>query len=215
VRMLCSIWSRRQQRSTWLLIAPVSPSLSLSPLHGSLRDGRPNYNVLQCLAKRRNARMNSGAGERSKRNDTIWLAHLIQTGLLNLAQDHAPDPSRGSPVHLSFLSPPLASSTSVKSFPFQLISSYLEKQPMSPPSEIFDAAELPDRVRFNEKGKFRKTTLDDGSGARGIDLRRCALLQMLQYHCTVDEPRTRDSPTRCYPVPRLFRRYVLLPSRLD
>lgn len=69
---------------------------------------------------------------------------------------------------------------------------------MTPPLEAWSARELPDRVQGTVMGKKRK-------GFDG-DLEGCDLLELLQYRCGVEEPRTRDSLTRCWPVERLFRR---------
>jgi hypothetical protein len=72
---------------------------------------------------------------------------------------------------------------------------------MPPPAEPFRPSELPDRVKIDAAGKFRKT--DD---SRGVDLRRCELLEITQYYCEVDRPEERDAPVRCWPVQRLFRK---------
>ncbi len=69
---------------------------------------------------------------------------------------------------------------------------------MPPFIETFPSTEAPLRAKFNEKGKKRK-------GFNG-DLRACELLELLQYECRVEEPKSRHSVTRCFPVERLFRR---------
>ncbi|CZT02797.1 uncharacterized protein RAG0_09811 [Rhynchosporium agropyri] len=64
--------------------------------------------------------------------------------------------------------------------------------------EVFPASDLPLRTQTNIKGSTRK-------GFRG-DLKACELFSMLQYKCEVEEPVTRGSVTKCFPVERLFRR---------
>jgi hypothetical protein len=80
---------------------------------------------------------------------------------------------------------------------------------MVPPSEVFQPAELPDRVQVNAVGKRRKT-----SDGQKIDLRKCELLELVQYSCTVEQPRMRDAPIKCWPVQRLFRKYVAAGGRI-
>lgn len=73
---------------------------------------------------------------------------------------------------------------------------------MTPPCHSFPAADLPLQVQMDAKGRIRKT--EDG---RPIDLRTtCDLLGLVQYHCSIDHPEIRDSPVRCWPVQRWFRR---------
>ena len=69
---------------------------------------------------------------------------------------------------------------------------------MPPPVEAWSARELPSRVFNTETGRGRK-------GFDG-DLMKCELLSLLQYRCQVDEPMDKESPVRCWPVERLFRR---------
>ena len=69
---------------------------------------------------------------------------------------------------------------------------------MPPPVEAWSAKELEGRVRGNALGEYRKGF--DGN------LKACQLLELLQYKCEVDEPITRESVTRCWPVERLFRK---------
>ena len=69
---------------------------------------------------------------------------------------------------------------------------------MAPLIETFPAKELEYRSQITAQGKKRK-------GFEG-DLKGCELLEMLQYRCEVEEPRSRESVTRCWPVERLFRR---------
>ncbi len=104
---------------------------------------------------------------------------------------------------------------------------------MTPPCYTFSAGELPERIQFDVHGRQRKmlpakdvkdaqdktaapsgqvvhTERSGSSNARhrDIDLARdCTLLSsMLQYSCAVVHPEMRDSPVRCWPVQRLFRR---------
>lgn len=67
---------------------------------------------------------------------------------------------------------------------------------MTPPVESWQARELEQRVLANAKGKRRK-------GFNG-ELRKCELVELLQYRCEVEKPVTRLSKTRCWPVERLF-----------
>lgn len=104
---------------------------------------------------------------------------------------------------------------------------------MTPPCYTFPAAELTERVQLDVQGRQRKmkpspstttqqtdkntveengksTSSSGGSRHQGIDLaRECTLLsQMVQYSCAVMHPEMRDSPVRCWPVQRMFRRWV-------
>ncbi|KAL1847836.1 hypothetical protein VTK73DRAFT_10252 [Phialemonium thermophilum] len=72
---------------------------------------------------------------------------------------------------------------------------------MAPPCHGFLAAELPQKVQTDVDGKRRKT-----SDGRAIDLKKCELLGLVQYSCSVDQPDVRDSPVRCWPIQRWFRR---------
>jgi len=69
---------------------------------------------------------------------------------------------------------------------------------MTPPVESWSARELPARIQGTVMGKGRK-------GFQG-GLGGCELLELLQYRCVVEEPVTKESLTRCWPVERLFRR---------
>lgn len=71
---------------------------------------------------------------------------------------------------------------------------------MTPPCRVFPASQLPTEIQVND-GKRRK-------GGK-IDLSACELLSMVQYDCQVDNPDRNDSPVRCWPVQRWFRRYVV------
>ncbi|KAI1112693.1 hypothetical protein F5Y14DRAFT_421102 [Nemania sp. NC0429] len=68
---------------------------------------------------------------------------------------------------------------------------------MTPPCRVFPASQLPAEIQVND-GKRRK-------GGR-IDLSACELLSMVQYDCQVSEPHLNDSPVKCWPVQRWFRR---------
>lgn len=72
---------------------------------------------------------------------------------------------------------------------------------MAPVCYAFPASHLPQRVQIGPNDKKRKT-----EGGKDIELSECALLSMLQYNCTIERPKQRDSPVRCYPVERWFRR---------
>lgn len=75
---------------------------------------------------------------------------------------------------------------------------------MAPPCHSFPVKELPLAIQANLNGKLRKT--EDG---RRIDLLRdCELLKLLQYECVVTNPEVHSSPIQCWPVQRLFRRWV-------
>ena len=103
---------------------------------------------------------------------------------------------------------------------------------MTPPCYTFPAAELSERVQLDVLGRQRKmlpgspapaqrtdASAADGTsesrshnsgGGRlqGIDIARdCTLLSsMVQYSCAVMHPEMRDSPVRCWPVQRMFRK---------
>ncbi|KAK1762584.1 hypothetical protein QBC33DRAFT_551490 [Phialemonium atrogriseum] len=72
---------------------------------------------------------------------------------------------------------------------------------MTPPCHSFPAPQLPQKVQADVNGRKRKTA--DG---RNVDLKGCELLGLMQYSCSVDRPEVRDSPVRCWPVQRWFRR---------
>jgi len=69
---------------------------------------------------------------------------------------------------------------------------------MAPPVATFPASDLPSISQTNLQGKKRK-------GFNG-DLKKCELLEMLQYNCGIEEPVRRNSVVRCWPVEKLFRR---------
>ncbi|KAI1331640.1 hypothetical protein F5Y16DRAFT_239984 [Xylariaceae sp. FL0255] len=68
---------------------------------------------------------------------------------------------------------------------------------MTPPCRVFSASQLPKEIQLDE-GKKRK--------GRAIDLSACELLSMVQYDCQIDNPEMNNSPVRCWPVQRWFRR---------
>ncbi len=72
---------------------------------------------------------------------------------------------------------------------------------MAPACHSFAASELPLQVQLDVHGRKRKL-----AGGRDVDLRQCELLSAVQYHCAVERSEQRDSPIRCWPVKRLFRR---------
>lgn len=83
------------------------------------------------------------------------------------------------------------------------------RAPMTPPCQSFPASELPARVQNDVHGRRRKHDTINGSPTpHRVDLAACELLQMLQYKCQVQNPVLRSSPVQCFPVQRLFRRYV-------
>ena len=69
---------------------------------------------------------------------------------------------------------------------------------MAPPVESWSSYELPQRVQVTVEGRGRKDK---------IDLKRCELLEMVQYECGVlDGGISQTAPVVCRPVERLFRR---------
>ncbi|KAJ4396351.1 hypothetical protein N0V93_000570 [Gnomoniopsis smithogilvyi] len=72
---------------------------------------------------------------------------------------------------------------------------------MTLPCHSFPASRLPLQIQVNVDGKRRKT-----DGGKPIDLSACELLDLVQYQCKVEHPKQRDSPIRCWPVQRWFRR---------
>jgi len=70
---------------------------------------------------------------------------------------------------------------------------------MTPPCRVFPASQLPAEIQLVD-GKRRK-------GGK-IDPSACELLSMTQYDCQIDRPDLSNSPVRCWPVQRWFRRYV-------
>jgi len=72
---------------------------------------------------------------------------------------------------------------------------------MTPPVHSFPAADLPLQVQLDASGRVRKT--EDG---QPISLTGCELLSLVQYSCEIDHPEIRESPVRCWPVQRWFRR---------
>ncbi|KAK8068993.1 hypothetical protein PG994_005609 [Apiospora phragmitis] len=73
---------------------------------------------------------------------------------------------------------------------------------MTPPCRTFSSATLESEIQTYDTGKKRKLE----RGQKNIDLSQCALMGMLQYECRIDQPEKRDSPVRCWPVRRWFRR---------
>lgn len=77
---------------------------------------------------------------------------------------------------------------------------------MTPPCHSFPASELPLRIQVDPHGRRRKH--DPSTTTHKVDLSACELLQMLQYKCHVQTPLSGNGVVRCFPVERLFRRYV-------
>ncbi|OBR07913.1 hypothetical protein CH63R_09434 [Colletotrichum higginsianum IMI 349063] len=71
---------------------------------------------------------------------------------------------------------------------------------MAPPCNVFPVSKLELHVQADVKGKKRKLP-----GGADVDLTKCALKEMTQYRCFIDDPKSRDSPVRCWPIHRLFR----------
>lgn len=70
---------------------------------------------------------------------------------------------------------------------------------MAPPIEAFPVSELEDRVNIQSNGRRRK--------GGDIDLRKCELLELLQYECRLKgSKKDRQSVIQCAPVIKLFRR---------
>lgn len=73
---------------------------------------------------------------------------------------------------------------------------------MTPPVHSFPAVDLPLQVQLDATGRVRKS-----ENGQPISLTGCELLSLVQYDCSVDHPEIRNSPVRCWPVQRWFRRY--------
>ena len=71
---------------------------------------------------------------------------------------------------------------------------------MAPLAEAFPPSRLEEHIQHLPSGKKRKPP---------VDLTKCELKEMVQYHCDLDGPRE-DPRSRvvCEPVLRLFRKYV-------
>ncbi|KAG7129426.1 hypothetical protein HYQ45_011360 [Verticillium longisporum] len=74
---------------------------------------------------------------------------------------------------------------------------------MSPPCHVFPVSELPAHVQADVRGRKRK--LDGDSSGGGVDLSKCKLRSLAQYHCEIEQPQTPNSPVRCWAVNRFFR----------
>ncbi|KAI0842350.1 hypothetical protein F5Y06DRAFT_257392 [Hypoxylon sp. FL0890] len=68
---------------------------------------------------------------------------------------------------------------------------------MAPPCRVFPASQLESEIQVNG-GKLRK--------GGPIDLSACELFAMVQYECQIDRPEISNSPVRCWPIQRWFRR---------
>jgi len=71
---------------------------------------------------------------------------------------------------------------------------------MAPPVQRWSAEELPERVQTKAE------ILSDRRRKERIDLQHCQLMELLQYHCRVEEPNRRNSRVLCEPIQRLFRK---------
>lgn len=72
---------------------------------------------------------------------------------------------------------------------------------MTPPCRSFPASQLPVQIQVDVDSKKRKAC-----EGKSVDLNACELLSMMQYNCKVEHPEQPNSPVRCYPVQRWFRR---------
>ncbi|KAK6216782.1 hypothetical protein QIS74_06896 [Colletotrichum tabaci] len=61
---------------------------------------------------------------------------------------------------------------------------------MAPPCNVFPVSKLELHVQADVKGKKRKLP-----GGADVDLTKCALKEMTQYRCFIDDPKSRDSPS--------------------
>ncbi|KAI5860818.1 hypothetical protein GGS23DRAFT_211665 [Durotheca rogersii] len=68
---------------------------------------------------------------------------------------------------------------------------------MAPPCRVFPASQLESEIQ-----------VDSGCARKGgpVDLAACELFSLLQYECQIDRPEIAESPVRCWPVQRWFRR---------
>ena len=70
---------------------------------------------------------------------------------------------------------------------------------MAPPIEAFPISELEDRINVQSNGRRRK--------GGDIDLRKCELLELVQYECGVKSgEKDQQKIIQCEPVVKLFRR---------
>ncbi len=70
---------------------------------------------------------------------------------------------------------------------------------MTPPVKVFPPEELESKVQFTRERKLQK---------QPIKLKDCQLLTMVQYECEVKDRKNALSVVQCWPVERLFRKYV-------
>jgi hypothetical protein len=69
---------------------------------------------------------------------------------------------------------------------------------MAPMIEAFHATELAERVKYKPDGQFHKPR---------VDLKDCALKELIQYDCQLQGPKNSpSSKVVCEPVLRLFRK---------
>ncbi|OLN86331.1 hypothetical protein CCHL11_09332 [Colletotrichum chlorophyti] len=62
---------------------------------------------------------------------------------------------------------------------------------MSPPAKVFPVSQMEVHVQADVKGKKRKVP-----GGGDVDLSKCALKEMAQYRCFVDNPHLSNSPDK-------------------
>ena len=80
---------------------------------------------------------------------------------------------------------------------------------MAPPEHVFPVSQLPERVhaQLDKAGKPRSRKLP-----RDFDLRKCDLMELVQYSCTPMEEsiplQLEGKQQQCWPVVRLFRRWA-------
>jgi mitochondrial inner membrane protease subunit SOM1 len=72
---------------------------------------------------------------------------------------------------------------------------------MAPLVEVFPPSQLTKHIQYHANGSLRKPP---------VDLKQCALKELLQYECDLKGPREDPrSKIVCEPVLRLFRQYVV------
>jgi len=68
---------------------------------------------------------------------------------------------------------------------------------MAPPIEEFLPAQLEQKLQYTTNGKLRKSP---------VELKKCKLMEMVQYMCEVSNRNDPNAVVVCQPVVRLFRR---------
>lgn len=141
--------------------------------------------------------------------------YLFKTPLLNLAQQPRPNRRSGSrPLHREHVlngrlipNRIVHNSSSLPESRFLPRGSCPSATVMTPPCQSFKAKALPTHIQVGPDHRVRKT---DTPGKRIDLLRDCELFGLLQYDCQVRDPELRESQIECWPVQRLFRRYVFV-----